>query len=195
MMDARSLGNGVEARAKSRFGAEEDQMFGHAHVHRTVLEPLRAAALAGAALISLSAADMAAAGTSLDVLAGTWRGNGTMLFEDGKSEKFSCNAYYRSGPNMSVVFRCKGSSTNFELRSKLLKAEGEKVSGVWEERTYNVTGEASGTASEGKLNVRFSGSLAGSLHVTFTSSSQSVSVSIDTKGTGIKGARLSFKRM
>lgn len=164
------------------------------NVQRAVLVQLRAVALVGAAIVGLSAS-MAAAETSLDVLAGTWRGNGTMLFEDGKSENFSCKAYYRAGPNMSVVFRCKGSTTNFELRSKLLKAEGEKVSGVWEERTYNVTGEASGTASAGKLNVRFSGSLAGSLNVSFTSSSQSVSVSIDTKGTGIKGARISFSRM
>ena len=164
------------------------------HAKHAVLAKLRAVVIAGAAIVSMSAS-MAAAETSLDVLAGTWRGNGTMLFEDGKSENFSCKAYYRAGPNMSVVFRCKGSSTNFELRSKLLKAEGEKVSGVWEERTYNVTGEASGTASAGKLNVRFSGSLAGSLNVSFSPTSQSVSVSIDTKGTGIKGARLTFSRM
>lgn len=155
---------------------------------------LRAIAFAVTAIVSLSPG-AAAAQTSLDVLAGSWNGSGTMLFEDGKSENFSCKAYYRSGPNMSVVFRCKGASTNFELRSKLLKAEGDKVSGVWEERTYGVTGEASGTASAGNLDVRFSGSLAGSLNVSFTSSSQSVSVSIATKGTGIKGARLKFSRM
>lgn len=166
----------------------------YGYMQFSVLAQLRAIVVAGAAIVCMSA-DMAAAETSLDVLAGTWRGSGTMLFEDGKSENFSCQAYYRAGPNMSVVFRCKGESTKFELRSKLLKAEGEKVSGVWEERTYGVTGEASGTASAGKLNVRFSGSLAGSLNVSFTPSSQSVSVTIDTKGTGIKGARLSFKRM
>lgn len=169
-------------------------MSAYEYVKRAVLARLRALAISSAAIISLSAS-MAVAEPNLDVLAGTWRGNGTMLFEDGKSENFSCKAYYRAGPNMSVVFRCKGTSTNFELRSKLLKADGEKVSGVWEERTYNVTGEASGTASAGKLNVRFSGSLAGSLDVSFTTSSQSVSVTIDTKGTGIKGARLSFSRM
>lgn len=169
-------------------------MLGYGYTQHTAFARLKAVAFVGAAIVGLSA-NTAGAETSLDVLAGTWRGSGTMLFEDGKSENFSCKAYYRAGPNMSVVFRCKGSSTNFELRSKLLKADGEKVSGVWEERTYNVTGEASGTASAGKLDVRFSGSLAGSLHVSFTSSSQSVSVSIDTNGTGIKGARLSFSRM
>lgn len=161
--------------------------------HTSRLARLRALAFIGAAIVTLSAAP-ARAETSLDALAGTWRGAGTMFFEDGTSEAFTCNGYYKAAPNMSVVFRCKGPETKFELRSKLLKAEGDQVSGVWEERTYNAAGAASGTASAGKLNVRFSGSLDGSLDMSFTSSSQSVSVSIDTKGTGIKGARLSFSR-
>jgi len=162
--------------------------------HKALLAQLIALALIGAAIVNLST-NPATAETSLDVLAGTWRGGGTMIFEDGTTENITCNGYYRPSPNMSVVFRCKGPPTNFELRSKLLKSEGDKVSGVWEERTYNVTGEASGTATAGKLNVRFSGSLEGSLDMSFSSSSQSVSVSIDTKGTGIKGARISFSRM
>jgi hypothetical protein len=137
----------------------------------------------------------ATAQSALDVLAGSWRGSGTMLFEDGTAEAMNCNGYYRAGANMSVVIRCKGSDSKFELRSKLLKSEGDKVSGVWEERTYNASGQASGTALPGKLNVQFSGSLAGRLELSFSPSSQSVSVSIDTEGTGLKGARVSFSRL
>lgn len=166
----------------------------YAYARKAILAQLAALALMGAAA-GEAAADPATAATSLDALAGSWRGSGTMLFEDGTSENISCNGYYRASPNLSLVFRCKGPASNFELRSKLLKAEGDKVSGVWEERTYNVTGQASGTASPGKLNVRFSGSLDGSVDTSFSSSSQSVSVTIDTKGTGLKGARLSFNRM
>lgn len=170
----------------------------YAYARKALLVPLAALAVIGASAVSVSAepatAEPATAEASLDVLAGTWRGTGTMLFEDGGSESITCNGYYRSGPNMSVVFRCQGGETKFELRSKLLKSEGDKVSGVWEERTYNAAGEASGTASAGKLNVRFGGSLDGRLEMSFTSSRQSVSVSIDTQGTGIKGARLSFSR-
>ncbi len=153
------------------------------------------------ALLTLSASfagllsHAASAETALDVLAGSWRGSGNMLFEDGTSEAINCNGYYRAGTNMSVVIRCKGSESKFELRSKLLKSEGDKVSGVWEERTYNASGEASGTAAPGKLNVQFGGSLAGRLDLTFTPTSQSVSVTIDTKGTGLQGARVSLSRM
>ncbi len=169
-------------------------MSNYAYARKAILAQLAALTVVGAAIGDLSA-EPATAETSLDVLAGTWRGSGTMLFEDGTTETISCNGYYRAGGNMSVVFRCKGPASNFELRSKLLKAEGDKVSGVWEERTYNAAGAASGTASPGKLNVQFSGSLDGRLDMSFSSSNQSVSVSIDTKGTGIKGARLSFSRM
>jgi hypothetical protein len=76
-----------------------------------------------------------------------------------------------------------------------LDTNGDKVSGTWEERTFNATGDASGKASAGKLNVQFSGSLTGSLDLSFSESSQSVSVSVGTKGSGIKGVRVSFNRM
>jgi hypothetical protein len=136
----------------------------------------------------------AAADAGLDVLTGSWQGGGTMSFESGTIESISCNGYYKGAGNLSVVIRCRGSSSNFELRSKL-EPNGDKISGSWEERTYNATGAVSGTASAGKLNVQFSGSLTGSLEMTFSSSSQSVSVSVDTKGAGIKGVRVSLNRM
>jgi len=160
---------------------------------KTLLAQLGALALIGAATVSLSA-NSAAANASLDVLAGSWRGDGTMSFESGKTESISCNGYYKGAGNFSVVIRCKGTTSDFELRSKL-ESNGEKVSGSWEERTYNAAGDASGTASAGKLNVQFSGSLTGSLEMSFSSSSQSVSISVGTKGAGIKGLRVSLDRL
>ena len=160
---------------------------------KTCLARLGALVLISTATVSLSA-NSAAANASLDVLAGSWRGDGTMSFESGKTESISCNGYYKGAGNFSVVIRCKGTSSDFELRSKL-ESNGDKVSGSWEERTYNATGDASGTVSAGKLNVQFSGSLTGSLEMSFSSSSQSVSISVGTKGAGIKGLRVSLNRM
>ena len=160
---------------------------------KTCLAQLGALVLISTATVSLSA-NSAAANASLDVLAGSWRGDGTMSFESGKTESISCNGYYKGAGNFSVVIRCKGTSSDFELRSKL-ESNGDKVSGSWEERTYNATGDASGTVSAGKLNVQFSGSLTGSLEMSFSSSSQSVSISVGTKGAGIKGLRVSLNRM
>jgi hypothetical protein len=159
----------------------------------SLLAPLGALALISAAAASLPSSP-ASADPGLDVLAGSWSGNGTMSFESGNTESIRCNGYYRGAGNLSVVIRCKGISSNFELRSKL-ESNGDKVSGSWEERTYNAAGEVSGTTSSGKLNVQFSGSLAGSLEMSFSPSSQSVSVSVDTKGAGIKGVQVSLNRM
>ena len=117
-----------------------------------------------------------------------------MSFENGDTESISCNGYYKGAGKLSVVIRCKGNSSNFELRSKL-ESNGDKVSGSWEERTYNADGQVSGTTSPGKLNVQFSGSLAGSLEMSFSPSSQSVSVSVGTTGAGIKGVHVSLHRM
>jgi hypothetical protein len=158
-----------------------------------LLAPLGALALIGAATAGLSTGS-AAADASLDVLAGTWRGDGTMSFESGETESISCSGYYKGAGNLSAVIRCKGTSSNFELRSKL-QSNGGKVSGSWEERTYNATGDVAGTVSSGKLEIRFSGSLTGSLEMSFSSSSQSVSVSVATKGAGIKGVLVSLNRM
>ena len=159
---------------------------------KALLVQLRAIAFISAATVSLST-NSAAADAGLDVLAGAWHGGGTMSFESGKTEDISCNGYYKGVGKLSVVIRCKGTSSNFELRSKL-SSNGDKVSGSWEERTYNATGDASGTTSPGKLNIQFSGSLTGRLEMSFSSSSQSVSVSVDTKGAGITGVRVSLNR-
>ena len=111
---------------------------------RILTAQLGALVLIGAATVSLPT-NPAAADASLADLAGTWRGDGTMSFESGETESISCNGYYRGAGNLSVVIRCKGTSSNFELRSKL-ESNGDKVSGSWEERTYNATGDVAGTA-------------------------------------------------
>jgi hypothetical protein len=157
------------------------------------LARLGALALIGTAAVSLSTGS-ASAETGLGVLAGTWHGSGTMSFESGEAESISCNGYYKGAGNLSVVIRCKGASSNFELRSKL-DSNGEKVSGSWEERTYNATGDVSGTVTDGKLKVQFSGSLTGSLEMSFSPSNQSISVLVGTKGAGIKGVNVSLSRM
>jgi hypothetical protein len=165
----------------------------HTYAFKTRAAQLGALALIGAATMGLSTISAGAA-DGLNVLAGSWRGDGTMSFESGKTENISCHGYYKGVGDLSAVIRCKGVSSNFELRSKF-KSEGEKVSGSWEERTYNATGDASGTTSAGKLNVEFSGSLTGNLDMNFSQSTQSVSVSVGTKGAGIKGVRVSLNRI
>ena len=107
------------------------------YAFKTLLAQLGAVALISAAAVSPST-NSAAADAGLDVLAGTWHGGGTMSFESGKTESISCNGYYKGAGYLSVVIRCKGTSSNFELRSKL-EASGDKVSGAWRNRPTKPT--------------------------------------------------------
>src|SRR3990172_8754293 len=73
---------------------------------RTPLAQLGAHALIGVAAAGLSAG-LAIADPGLDILAGSWRGGGTLSFESGETESISCNGYYKGGSNFSVVIRCR----------------------------------------------------------------------------------------
>jgi hypothetical protein len=98
---------------------------------------------AALALTLLTACPAGAVSTPFDALKGTWVGGGTLNFKDGRSEKLDCNAYYTSsadGKALTTALRCSGPSRKVELRSHLSYADG-KVSGSWEERTNNASGE------------------------------------------------------
>ena len=153
--------------------------------------------LAGAlALALLAACPAGAASTPFEAVKGSWVGGGTLNFKDGRSEKLECSAYYTGsadGNALTTALRCSGPSGKLELRSHLSYAGG-KVNGSWEERTYNASGDASGTLSPGNLSLNIRGGVAGSMTVAFSAASQSVSITISTSEVPVKGMRFDFKR-
>jgi hypothetical protein len=149
-----------------------------------------------AAGVALFASPGVATGTPFDALNGSWGGAGSLAFENGRAENLECLGYYKSsggGNTLSIAIRCNGEPSKLELRTKL-EYVGGKVSGSWEERTYNASGSASGLATENSLRVQFSGSLSGSMSIAFSPSIQSILVSISTTSSGLKGAHVSLSR-
>ncbi len=149
----------------------------------------------GFLILILAASPGVAAGMPFDALNGTWAGGGNLEYDSGAADKLECLGYYKSssaGSNLSIAIRCKGDS-KLELRTKLDYQAG-KFSGTWEERTYNASGDATGVATENKLSLQFSGSLSGSMSIDFSPSMQSISVSISTTESGLKGAHVNFAR-
>jgi hypothetical protein len=127
-------------------------------------------------------------------LVGTWSGTGQAELDSGKTESMRCKAYYTGdGPDgLGVAIRCANASSNIDLRAKLTYANGS-VSGNWEERTYNAAGSVAGKASANKVNLSITGGgLTASMAVSINGSSHSVSIS--TKGTGLKGVNISLSR-
>lgn len=151
------------------------------------------AVLATALLTGLfmSAPSPVAHATPFDSLLGTWRGSGTVRLNTG-TERLTCNAYYTGGGSrLGMAIRCTSPTSKVEIRSKL-SLSGNRLSGNWEERTYNASGSASGTANPGRINIRVSGSINGSMSVSFSRSRQSVSISVS--GSPLQAVKVNLSR-
>lgn len=128
-------------------------------------------------------------------LSGTWSGSGQVRIEGGKNERITCKAYYTpkdGGVGVGISLRCASTSYSINLRSVLTSAGG-RVTGSWEEQTFNASGDVIGRASPGNLAVSISGGgLSGSMSVSFGSSTQQVS--INTSGTALRGVSISLSK-
>lgn len=126
-------------------------------------------------------------------LSGTWSGSGQFRLENGKTESIRCSAnYVPRSSGLGLSLRCASASNRVELRASLT-SRGDRVSGTWEERSYNASGRVSGVAIGDTLRLRIEGGgLAGTMLVRTTGGSQSISVRTDT--TALKGVNISLRR-
>lgn len=155
---------------------------------RKAARVLLATALAG---VFMSTPSQLASASAVDGLLGSWRGSGTAKYTSG-SERLSCNAYFRGGGSslgLSVI--CNSPTSKVHIRSNL-RVSGSKVSGSWEERTFNAAGRASGSVTPGRLSIRISGTVNGSMTINYTKSRQSVSISMT--GTSLRGVSIALNR-
>lgn len=139
----------------------------------------------------MSTPSQLASASAVDGLLGSWRGSGTAKYTSG-SERLSCNAYFRGGGSslgLSVI--CNSPTSKVHIRSNL-RVSGSKVSGSWEERTFNAAGRASGSVTPGRLSIRISGTVNGSMTINYTKSRQSVSISMT--GTSLRGVSMALNR-
>jgi hypothetical protein len=149
------------------------------------------AALATMAPFVLAPASEAAA-NPFDTLLGSWRGAGQIVLSDGRRERLTCNAYYTGGGSqLGMAIRCQSETSNVEIRSKLSQT-GSRISGTWEERTFNAAGTASGQASGDRITLQISGGVSGTMQVSFSSSRQSVSIS--TQNIALQSVTISLSR-
>lgn len=151
-------------------------------------------ALVSAAALTFGSSN-AAADNPFATLAGTWSGQGKVRLEGGKSESIRCRAYYTTsddGSGLGMAIRCASSSNKIEMRANLSYANGA-ITGSWEERTYNATGEVKGQATSSQLSLSIAGGgLNGRMSVRLGGASQSVSIS--TTGSTFRGLDLSLSR-
>lgn len=150
------------------------------------------ASIALGAFAALLPGQASADPSPFDTLLGSWGGTGEIRLDQGRKERIKCNAYYTGGgAQLSLAIRCQSESYKIEIRSKL-SYSGGRLSGNWEERTFNATGTASGTATASNIRLSITGPVTGSMNVNFTKSRQSVSIS--TRGTALQGVNITLGR-
>lgn len=155
--------------------------------HRRRLSSALAAPLAAAALATPAAAD-----PTFEPLLGSWGGSGTYRLQDGTSERLKCDAYYTGGgAQLGIAVRCSGKDNKIEMRSKL-SSSGGALSGSWEERTYNASGNVTGKLTAQQLTLAIAGGVSGSMKITYDRSKQNVAIA--TEGTPLKSVTVSLSR-
>ncbi len=148
--------------------------------------------ISAVAVMSL-ASKPAPAQTSISTLFGSWSGSGRIGYTDGSSEGIRCTAYYSGGTSdLRMAIQCRSDKNPIHMRSSL-RISGSVASGTWEERTFNVSGTASGSVGASSISLNISGGgVSGSMSVSFSKSSQSVSIS--TQGIAMSRASINFRR-
>jgi hypothetical protein len=146
------------------------------------------------ALVALGVSAGAGAANPLAKMSGSWSGAGEFRLQDGRSERIRCNAFYapKGRARLGLALRCASAGNRIELRASLV-SRGSRVSGSWEERSYNAAGTVSGVAAGSSLRLAFDGGvLSGVMVVTTNGRSQSISVRTDTSA--LRGVNISLRR-
>lgn len=150
---------------------------------------LAALSLAAVALTT----PVSAAGGIFSALNGAWSGSGSVRLENGKTERLRCKGYYnaKQGSTLGMAINCGNASFKIHMRANL-RSSGNSISGTWEEREFNQTGNVAGRRTGNGFSLKFSGAISGSMNVSLTGSRQTVSIS--TGGPGFTGVNLQFAK-
>src|SRR5262245_17632463 len=95
-------------------------------------------------------------GDAIGKLAGRWAGDGTMVPTYGRNERFRCSVTYAVGEDASRIrqhLRCQGEETSFDAVTRL-DIEAGRVTGVWAENTYSITGTVRGWVTKTGFDIR-----------------------------------------
>jgi hypothetical protein len=135
----------------------------------------------------------AAQSDTISALIGSWGGSGRITYTDGSSEVITCSAYYSGASGeLRMAIQCRSEKNPIHIRSRL-RIDGSRASGDWEERTFNASGNASGSVSGHSLSLNVSGGgFTGTMVVSFSASSHSVNIATD--GIAMKRATIQFSR-
>ncbi|MEZ5856627.1 MAG: hypothetical protein R3D67_18465 [Hyphomicrobiaceae bacterium] len=160
---------------------------------------VRRSALRAVAILAVVAAPTgvleAQAGGPFSYLSGTWSGAAQVRLTSGNTETLKCRAYYspkEAGAGLGLAIRCASASSRIELRAQLAQT-GHDITGQWEERTYNASGNVTGRGRDGNFALSIvGGGFKGTMAVQTNGSNQTVT--IRTEGVTLKSVNISLSK-
>jgi hypothetical protein len=131
--------------------------------------------------------------TVIDQLRGSWIGVGRADFDGGATENMRCTAYYRTPAalELQLAIRCARQDSRVEFRGAL-KRDGTRLTGTWQERTYNAEGTFDGTLSATEVALAFEGVARGTLSLRMEGQRQIVELT--SAGTSLRGFSIALDR-
>jgi len=125
-------------------------------------------------------------------MAGSWSGAGTVILDDGSTERIRCRAKYAPiGPTMELSLTCASDAYKFNLGASV-KAEGSAIAGNWSEASRNISGSLAGRGAGG--NYELLASAAGfnaNISLKTSGNKQTVTMRADSQ---FRGANITLSR-
>ncbi len=113
-------------------------------------------AVAASASPATAACDIQAQ-SLINNLKGAWRGSGTVKPIGGAEERIACRVHYNtSAARVDQKISCAGTDYKFDAGADV-SCDGNDVSGIWNEKVANNTGQIKGKISGDHMNIEVDG--------------------------------------
>lgn len=143
------------------------------------------AAVAAALVMTvfLAAQEPAAAEGLFVGMEGSWRGEGTIDWKTGETERMRCTAKYEvenEGNKLIQSMTCATDSTRLVIKSTITyNPDAGAVTGTWAETSYGISGFVTGNAGPGKVQAQVKSAdnrFVARVNVTLRGAEQTVSI-------------------
>ena len=127
-------------------------------------------------------------------MAGTWSGGGTVILDDGSTERIRCrssDAVGAGGNGLNLSLTCASDSYKFDLRGNVISERGV-LSGTWSESSRGINGTLEGRGANGVFQVTATAAgFNANLAITTRGNRQSIVIRGES---GFRGANITLSR-
>jgi len=163
------------------------------------MKKMVAAGIAALFLAGASASSAASPAGVFSGLDGSWRGEGSIKWTSGETERIRCQGSYEvdpSGDRLEQRLTCASDASKLNITSSIVyNPEAGVITGSWNERSHNVSGWVSGNARPMAIDalLQSSDKKFGS-QVSVVTRGQQQTVSIVPQGLDVTGVTVALQR-